>query len=466
MADVGGETDDSSDSDFDIGDSGSDFSDNEHDTDSNVDSDDDFEAVRLWTNVYLPEPRDVRQDLPDFTVRQTGPRNAPHPDAHPVEYFMLFFSDNVLVNIVRETNQYARNLLVEKAEWIQNHPYSRFKRWQNLTVDKLKQWLGLPMNMGLIRKKDMKQYWQKQNRSQDTPYFRQIMSYNECILIKRMLHLANNTNRNRPRPGADAAGDGGDNAPDPWYKIRPVLDACKTSWKQFYVPKRELSIDESLVAMKNHTAYIQYLPNKRHKRFGIKKFELCEGSTGYVLHVLHYAGKQLEVQHGPNGQAYDVVMKLMNEARLLGKGYHLLTDNFYTKPPLARDLYKQNTCLTGTVRRNSKGIPDAVKNARLQVGETIYRRNAALLVVAFRDKASVTKPVLALSTFCNAENKEIRTAAGRQVTKPLITDFYNTGMGGVDVSDKKIYHLASERATHRYWLKLFMNLIDKSDLID
>ena len=117
------------------------------------------------------------------------------------------------------------------------------------------------------------------------------------------------------------------------------------------------------------------------------------------------------------------------------------------------------------MRRNSKGIPDAVKNARLQVGETIYRRNAALLVVAFRDKTSVTKPVLALSTFCNAENKEIRTAAGRQVTKPrMITDFYTTGMGGVDVSDKKIYHLASERATHRYWLKLFMNLIDKSML--
>ena len=69
---------------------------------------------------------------------------------------MLFFSDNILVNIVRETNQYARNLLVEKAEWIQNHPYSRFERWQNLTVDKLKQWLGLTMNMGLIRKKDMK----------------------------------------------------------------------------------------------------------------------------------------------------------------------------------------------------------------------------------------------------------------------------------------------------------------------
>ena len=91
MADVGGETDDSSDSDFDIGDSGSDFSDNEHDTDSNVDSDDDFEAVRLWSNVYLPEPRDVRQDLPDFTVRQTGPCNAPPSRCTSRGVFHAFF---------------------------------------------------------------------------------------------------------------------------------------------------------------------------------------------------------------------------------------------------------------------------------------------------------------------------------------------------------------------------------------
>ena len=37
---------------------------------------------------------------------------------------------------------------------------------------------------------------------------------------------------------------------------------------------------------------------------------------------------------------------------------------------------------------------------------------------------------------------------------------YNAYMGGVDISDKKIYHYASERATHRYWTKIFHNLLD------
>ena len=35
-------------------------------------------------------------------------------------------------------------------------------------------------------------------------------------------------------------------------------------------------------------------------------------------------------------------------------------------------------------------------------------------------------------------------------------------MGGVDLSDKIIYHYAAERATHRYWRKIFNNLVDIS----
>ena len=33
-------------------------------------------------------------------------------------------------------------------------------------------------------------------------------------------------------------------------------------------------------------------------------------------------------------------------------------------------------------------------------------------------------------------------------------------MGGVDVSDKQLCHLAAERSTRRYWEKIFQNLLD------
>ena len=55
-----------------------------------------------------------------------------------------------------------------------------------------------------------------------------------------------------------------------------------------------------VVGMKNRIAYLQYMPNKRHSRFGIKKFELCDATSGYVLHIELYAGKDFPIRsdHG------------------------------------------------------------------------------------------------------------------------------------------------------------------------
>ena len=37
---------------------------------------------------------------------------------------------------------------------------------------------------------------------------------------------------------------------------------------------------------------------------------------------------------------------------------------------------------------------------------------------------------------------------------------YNKYMGGVDLSDRKIYHVSAERPSKRYWKKIFFNLLD------
>ncbi|GFS14186.1 PiggyBac transposable element-derived protein 4 [Elysia marginata] len=147
-----------------------------------------------------------------------------------------------------------------------------------------------------------------------------------------MLHI-NNINDEK---------DSGEDGFDPWVKMRAVLD--KVNHTRFYVPSRNVSIDESMIGMKNRCVYIQYMPNKRHARFGIKKFEVCD-SNGYVLHVRLYVGKDFNVHHD-EGQAFGVVKELMSASQLRNKGYHLHTDNFYTKPALAEYLLEQKTLLT------------------------------------------------------------------------------------------------------------------------
>ena len=43
-------------------------------------------------------------------------------------------------------------------------------------------------------------------------------------------------------------------------------------------------------------------------------------------------------------------------------------------------------------------------------------------------------------------------------TTPVVA--YNKYMGGVDLSDRKIYHVSAERPSKRYWKKIFFNLVD------
>ena len=44
--------------------------------------------------------------------------------------------------------------------------------------------------------------------------------------------------------------------------------------------------------------------------------------------------------------------------------------------------------------------------------------------------------------------------------KPCCIAAYNRYMGGVDISDRKIYHVSAERPSKRYWKKIFFNLLD------
>ena len=173
--------------------------------------------------------------------------------------------------------------------------------------------------------------------------------------------------------------------------------------------------------------YPQDMPNKRYSRFGIKKFELSDALTGYVLHVELYAGKDFPIQ-SDMGQAHSVVMKLLREANVLNKSYHLFADNFYTKPVLVNEPSAANTLLTGTVRDNSRGLP--VLPGRLDIGESVNYRSGDMLLIAWREKTSQKKPVLVLSTREGAGMREVRTGAGRLKLKPKSVIAYNKYMVG------------------------------------
>ena len=77
-------------------------------------------------------------------------------------------------------------------------------------------------------------------------------------------------------------------------KLKKVQYIVKHFIEQFwfyYMSKREVIIDESLMSFEDWARAIQYKPNKHHPHFGFKLFGLCENDIGYTVNFLIYEGK-------------------------------------------------------------------------------------------------------------------------------------------------------------------------------
>ena len=108
------------------------------------------------------------------------------------------------------------------------------------------------------------------------------MSRDRYFQIMRYLHFVDNREEVKDK-----------NSPcyDKLFKIRKVLDVLLPRFSEVYNPKRNLSIDETLIKFKGKIYFCQSIPIK-HGRFGIKCFTLAEASCGYGLVSKVYTGKE------------------------------------------------------------------------------------------------------------------------------------------------------------------------------
>lgn len=84
----------------------------------------------------------------------------------------------------------------------------------------------------------------------------------------------------------------------------------------------------------------------------LKKIELCESDSSYVMHFEMYSGKDFPVP-GFDSVAYQVSCKTAEVWIVWKKKYQLFTDNFYNKIPLAEELLN-TVYITGTIRKKFK----------------------------------------------------------------------------------------------------------------
>ena len=200
-----------------------------------------------------------------------------------------------------------------------------------------------------------------------------------------------------------------------------------------YIPNQYISIDESMISFKGRLSFLQYLPKKPHK-WGMKAWVLADAQTGYTWAWKLYTGK--EGDRREKGLAHGVVMELVEDERLQGNGYVVVTDNFYSSPALFRELKQRGFGACGTTRRDRRGIPPTVRDAKLQRGDVISSRDDGILSLKWKDKRDVTM----LSTYHDdsmvTKNRRSQAAQGgvEDILKPKVVEDYNKNMGGVDKS--------------------------------
>ena len=105
------------------------------------------------------------------------PRNCIPPDSRPEEYVCMFLGV-LLEEIVVDTNVYGRRKFSLKSAC----PDNNHRAWVDITLEEMKAFLGLAVNMSLTRKGDVKEYWSL-NPSQAFPFFRQVFTRDRFLDI-------------------------------------------------------------------------------------------------------------------------------------------------------------------------------------------------------------------------------------------------------------------------------------------
>lgn len=113
-------------------------------------------------------------------------------------------------------------------------------------------------------------------------------------------------------------------------KIKPVFDYPIDKFSMVYTPKRTIAIDESLMLFKGRLATKQFISAKQ-ARFVFKLYKLSKSKSGYVWNANFHTEPGMNLKDSADClKSSCIVLPLVND--LLGQGYCVFVDNFYTSP--------------------------------------------------------------------------------------------------------------------------------------
>ena len=410
------------------------------------------QTVTVDDNMKSYNDNDVElNDIQAFTPERTpGPQlnsNQLRGKKNALDFFSLFFDDQVISKIVKHTNEYGYQTIHNKSTYAEDNG-----GWVETSSEEIRKLIALLLYQGLVRVSSFKSYWSTKSLYHGL-WAREIMSRNRYNALMSMIHIVDPSTENKK---------------DKLRKVNEFANIIKEKCMTLYQPHKNFAIDERIVKSKHRSGIRQYIKNKPVK-FELKLWVLADSRNGYTVDFNVYAGKNDDGPIHENGLGYHVVVKLMEP--FFGQGYHLFTDNFYSSCLLFSDLFLEGVYCCGTVTENRRGFPELLKGGKIWIrkkerGEMRWLREKPYLALQWKDNKVVTmlSTIHKATDFVMVKRKEKvdNKWEGIDIKQPKVIAEYNSYMNGVDKSDQILSSHNLLRKCFRWWKTLFFHLIDIS----
>ncbi|XP_067950472.1 piggyBac transposable element-derived protein 4-like [Watersipora subatra] len=376
-----------------------------------------------------------------------GPTRVMPADSKPADFFMLFYDEKLLQSVCDFTNENAARRKISESTI-----HSGYGKWTKLETDELRAFYALRAFIEMFCKDRQRSIWRPQYELLQMPKASTVMSLRRYDQIKRYLHYCNEETsiQDRSHPEYDRL-----------YKIRFLINHMRERFTAEYSPSQDLSVDECMIPFRGRWSGKCYDSSKPIK-WGVKVWMACCASSGYALNLDVYSGKDRDFEDlTTEKNSAAVVLKLVQS--YWGRGYHVVTDRYYTSPYLLHWLRELQMSGTGTCMTNRKEYPKQLiatkaEARRLEQGDSKWLQCAKTGIVATRwnDK----KPIYFLSNYVRAELSEPPTVIRRNKKGEKLTVkatpsviVYNQMMGGVDLNDKMAI-LDRSRKSYKWYARI------------